>query len=81
MVLWIAIGLTLFGLPPKYIQPKVRGSNPKKWVFELDLDGEPKTQKISKNPSNPKSKPKSKIQTQIQNPIFFWIFKFKLQLN
>jgi hypothetical protein len=30
---------------------------------------------------NPKKIKKSKIQTQIQNPIFLWIFRFKIQLN
>jgi hypothetical protein len=62
----------------------------KSWVFGLDLDGKPKTQKNSKNPKNPKSKPKkiqnpnpkkiqktkkSKIQTQkISKSNFFFCF-------
>jgi hypothetical protein len=38
----------------------------KSWVFGLDLDGKPKTQKKSKNP---KSKPKKNPKIQkIQNP-------------
>jgi hypothetical protein len=36
----------------------------KSWVFGLDLDGKPKTQKKSKNPKNPKSKPKKNPKIQ-----------------
>jgi hypothetical protein len=59
----------------------------KSWVFGLDLDGKPKTQKKSKNPKNPKSKPKKNPKIQkIQNPnpkkiqksnIFFSFLKSK----
>jgi hypothetical protein len=59
----------------------------KSWVFGLDLDGKPKTQKKSKNPKNPESKPKKNPKIQkIQNPnpkkiqiqFFFKFFKSKI---
>jgi hypothetical protein len=65
----------------------------KNWVFGLDLNGKPKTQKKNPNPKksiNPKSKPKKRPKIyKIQNPnpipktAFFWIFKlkFKIQLK
>jgi hypothetical protein len=51
-----------------------RSEPPKKWVFELDLDGKLRVQKISKNQiiANPKKSDKSKPKKNPINPIFFF---------
>jgi hypothetical protein len=57
----------------KNIDIKQRFEPKKSWVFGLDLDGKPKTQKKSKNPKNPNPK-------NIQIQFFFSLFKIDIQL-
>jgi hypothetical protein len=53
----------------RFLTQNQRFEPKKSWVFGLDLDGKPKTQKKSKNPKNPKSKPKKNPKIQkFQNP-------------